>query len=136
MSVEEISSLKAANLMAKRVLRIEENATVLDAVQKMYLSNVGAIVIVNNDEKVVGIFSERDILRRVIPKDLKIKKVKVSEVMTKEPTTVSSDTSIFNIYDLMNGLNFRHIPVVDDNVLVGIISIKDIAKSVMKLAKK
>ena len=107
-----------------------------DAVKKMYLMNIGAVIIVNNDKKITGIFSERDILRRVIPKELDIKNTSIVTVMTKDPNTITSDTSLFDVFNLMQGLNFRHIPVVDNNKLMGIVSIKDIVKVCIKLAKK
>jgi len=131
-----ISDLKAENIMIKRVGKILEDATVLEAVKDLFVMNIGALVVVNKDDHIVGIFSERDILRRIIPKKLKVEKIRVSKVMTKNPTTVKRDTSVVDVYNAMSGMNFRHIPVVDNNKCVGIISIKDIAKVCMEFALK
>jgi len=136
MGMEEISLLKARGIMVKRVLKIGEEATVWDAVKEMYVANVGAIVVVKNDKEIIGIFSERDILRRVIPKEMNLKKTHICEVMTKDPVTISPDSSLLDVYQQMQGLNLRHIPVVEDDKLIGIISLKDIAKACMKIINR
>ncbi len=132
MAVEKISALKAGDIMIKRVGKVSQDVTIMDAIKDLFVRNIGALVVCNEQEEVVGIFTERDVLRRVVPESLKIDTVHVKEVMTTHPSTVTSDTSIFDVYHMMRGLNFRHVPVVDDNKLVGIISIKDIAKACMK----
>lgn len=135
MAAEELKELKAANIMTKRLVKVRDTDSVLDAVKKMYLSNIGAIIIVDKNDKITGIFTERDILRRIVPQGLKIKKIKISAVMTKDPSVVTSDTPVVNIFQLMRDLTVRHVPIVDNNKLVGIVSITDIAAVCMKLLK-
>ena len=136
MLAKKISALTAGDIMTKRVGKISQDAIIIDAVRDLFVMNIGAMVVCNDKEEVVGKFTERDVLRRVVPESLKIKKVHVEEVMTMHPVTVTSDTSIFEVYHMMSELNFRHVPVVDDNKLVGIISIKDIAKACMKYVEE
>ena len=68
--------------MIKRVGKISGDATIMDAVKDLYVRNIGALVVFSEDTEIVGMFTERDILRRVIPKKLKVEKTRVSEVMT------------------------------------------------------
>ena len=134
--MQEIINLKAEDIMIKRVARIDGDATVMDAIEKLYLTNVGALVVVDKTDKLIGIFTERDLLRRVIPQKLKLEKAIVSKVMTAKPMTAEPQTPVLKVYKAMSGLNFRHIPVVKDDKIVGIISIKDIAKACMNYIEK
>ena len=136
MQVKKISALTVCDIMTKSVGKISQDATIMDAIKNLFVMNIGAMVICNDKEEVVGMFTERDVLRRVVPESLRIEQVHIKEVMTMHPSTVNPDTSIFDVYHLMSELNFRHVPVVDENKLVGIISIKDIAKACMKYVEE
>lgn len=132
MQIKKISELKAGDIMAKRVGKISQDATIIEAIKELFVRNIGAMAVCNDKDEVVGMFTERDVLRRVVPESLRIEQVHIKEVMTMHPATVTADTSVFDVYHLMNELNFRHVPVVEGNKLLGMISIKDIAKACMK----
>ena len=79
-------------------------------------------------DKLAGIFTERDYARKVILKGRASKETKIEEIMTEDLITVNPDTSIEACMRLMTNKHIRHLPVVEDNKLVGIISIGDVVK--------
>lgn len=83
-------------------------------------------------EKFVGIFTERDYARKVILKGKASKEIMVSEIMTQNPITVSSDTSIEDCMSMMTDKFIRHLPVIDNELLIGIISIGDVVKYIIE----
>lgn len=91
---------------------------------------IGALLVMESD-KVSGIISERDIINKLVSKKLDAEKVKVSEVMTRNVLTVTSKTTVQQAMEIITEKRFRHLPVVDDGKLVGIISIGDITRWVM-----
>lgn len=91
---------------------------------------IGALLVMDG-EKVQGIISERDIINKLVSKKLDAANVKVSDVMTKNVLTVTSDTTVQRAMEIITEKRFRHLPVVDNDKLVGIISIGDITRWVM-----
>jgi CBS domain-containing protein len=93
--------------------------------EKMGAHNEGAILVYNKG-KLAGIFSERDLLKRVISRQKDPASVKIEDVMTKDPITVKAGTHIRDCVKLVREKGFRHLPVVDENdVPIGIISTRD-----------
>jgi len=109
---------------------IAPEATVFKALELMAQKDIGAVVVVK-DEKLVGIFSERDYARKVILKGLSSKTTTVGELMTKDVFTVSPETTIKECLTLATEHRFRHLPVVEKGKLVGIITIGDIVKVII-----
>ncbi|PSL24861.1 CBS domain-containing protein [Chitinophaga ginsengisoli] len=114
------------------VYSIQPNDTVFDALSVLVNKNVGALVVLSENDKVVGIFSERDYARRVILKGRASKETLISEIMTENPFTVTEDNSIQDCMVKMTDKHIRHLPVTDDQQrLVGMISIGDVVKYVI-----
>ena len=114
------------------VYSIQPNDTVFDALSVLVNKNVGALVVLSENDKVVGIFSERDYARRVILKGRASKETLISEIMTENPFTVTEDDSIQDCMVKMTDKHIRHLPVTDDQQrLVGMISIGDVVKYVI-----
>jgi CBS domain-containing protein len=109
------------------VVRIGGDATVLEAVRTMVQANVGAIL-VTGGERIEGIFTERDYLRRVAVEGRDERETPVSEVMTREVLVVTPETSVAEAMALMTDRRIRHAPVVVDGELRGMISIGDLVK--------
>ena len=106
---------------------LSSNNTVRQALQLMADKNIGAIVIKDQD-KLIGIFSERDYARKVVLMGKNSTDTKLSEVMSKEVITISSDMQIDACMQLMTDKRVRHLPVVDNGKSIGIISIGDVVK--------
>lgn len=110
------------------VLTIEPTATLGAAARKMRQRNVGAAVVLDEEGAVVGIFTERDLLRAIA--DSRNPDVgQVQSYMTADPITLSPDHSPSGAAQIMSERKFRHIPVVDGGKLVGIVSIRDLVSA-------
>lgn len=114
------------------VYSIQPNDTVFDALSVLVDKNVGALVVLTEDDQVLGIFSERDYARRVILKGRASKETLIRDIMTENPFTVTEDDSIQDCMVKMTDKHIRHLPVTDDQQrLVGMISIGDVVKYVI-----
>ncbi|HVT87263.1 MAG TPA: CBS domain-containing protein [Tepidisphaeraceae bacterium] len=108
------------------VYSIEPDATVLEAVTKMNQHKLGALVVMEGDS-VIGMFTERDVLRRVVGEERNSRQTYVSEVMTRELICCSPTTEMDDVSAIMQQQRIRHLPVCDDqNRLHGLISIGDV----------
>ena len=107
-----------------RVVTIKPEAKVFATIARMVEQNVGSIVVVESD-MIRGIFTERDYLRRIVLQGRTSKTCPVSEVMTTELITVSPETTVEKCMKLMTKHKIRHLPVLRDGKLAGIISIGD-----------
>lgn len=113
----------------QRVVTVIPDATVYEAVSRMNQHKIGCLMVVDRDEPRVlgGIFTERDVLRRVVGQLRYADLVTVGEVMTREPVTCNPFTSLDEAAELMAANNVRHLPVVDGNRhIAGLISIGDL----------
>jgi CBS domain-containing protein len=108
-----------------RVLSVDAEASVIETVRLMTEFNIGAVPVLRDGE-LVGIFSERDLMRRVVAGGRSPGMTKVSEVMTSKPQTVSADADVDDCITLMREAGFRHLPVVEGGKLRGLISLRDI----------
>jgi CBS domain-containing protein len=100
------------------------DATVLDAARLMREHRMGAVMVVR-DGSLVGIFSERDVVFRVVAPGLDAHSVRMVDVMTPDPLTVDPDTTFGHALVLMHEHGFRHLPVVEHGRLIGIVSARD-----------
>lgn len=113
------------------VWTISPKANVLDALKIMTEQGIGA-VLVTQEENLLGIFSERDYARKVELKGLQAATTSVGEVMTGELITVSPHQSVNECMELMTEKRIRHLPVMDNGRLVGMISIGDVVKDIIE----
>jgi CBS domain-containing protein len=111
----------------RTVHRVAPTETVLEAVRKMNEERIGALL-VHDDQGIVGIFTERDVLTRVLDSDRDPAETKVSEVMTTEPVSVRSTTLVEEAMAIVTEKRCRHLPVLDDGELVGMVSIGDLTR--------
>lgn len=112
------------------VLRIGPDATVFEALELMAEKGVGALVVTDGDH-LAGILSERDYARKVILLDRGSRETKVAEIMTREVITVEPARTVTECMELMTERRFRHLPVVVEGELIGVISIGDVVKAVI-----
>lgn len=109
----------------RRVYSIDANSTVLEAARFMMEHHIGALPVLRDGE-IVGIFSERDVMNRVVALGRSPGTTKISEVMTANPKAVSVDETIDNCLFLMREFGFRHLPITDGKQLKGLVSLRDI----------
>jgi len=124
MNVQTILSNKG-----DQVLSIEPHATLATAVQGLAQRRIGALVVTGADDRLVGIISERDIVRVLAEKGSDVLAVPVSEVMTRKVVTCRLDDTIAALMELMTAGKFRHVPVVEQGRLAGMVSIGDVVKA-------
>lgn len=109
---------------------VSPDTNVFTALELMFERNIGALLVIEND-KFIGIFTERDYARKVILKGKSSKEIQIREIMTENPPTVTPDNTIEECMWLMTNKFIRHLPVLDDGKLVGIISIGDVVKYII-----
>ncbi|HXR16097.1 MAG TPA: CBS domain-containing protein [Terriglobales bacterium] len=105
--------------------RADAHQTVFDVAHAMVDRNIGAVPVLRNG-LLVGIFSERDLMKRVVVEGRDPRTTRVDEVMTEDPLTVTRDESLENCMLLMRRHGFRHLPVCEGKELRGIVSLRDI----------
>ena len=112
------------DVMRVRVVTVEPNASVRTAVLRMLEEQVGSVAVCEQG-RLVGIFTERDVLRLAGEAD-SLDDIRIGDVMTKELAKVSPDTSIVDAAGLMGARKIRHLPVVEDDHLLGLVGIRDV----------
>ena len=109
------------------VLKIDGDATVFEAITLMVEANVGSLLVTDDDE-IVGIMTERDYLRRVTLQGRTDKETPVRDIMSSPLVVVTPETPIDECMAMMTDRRIRHLPVVDDEKVVGVVSIGDLVK--------
>lgn len=112
------------------IFSIAPEAPVLEAIKRMAEHRVGALLVMRG-ERLVGVVSERDYARKVILQGRSSSQTAVSDIMSSEPVTVGPDTDVFDCMRLCTDSRIRHLPVVQGNEVVGVISIGDLVKAVI-----
>jgi signal-transduction protein with cAMP-binding, CBS, and nucleotidyltransferase domain len=109
-----------------RVLTVEEQTTVAEAAQAMQRHQVGCLVAVDSENKIVGILTERDIINEVVARSVDPDKVPICEIMTTEVVCCDTHTTVTKAQEIMARHSIRHLPIVQGGTPVGMISIRDI----------
>lgn len=130
MTVDQILSKKG-----KEVYSVASTITVFEALSVMSEKNIGAILIIE-DDILKGILSERDYARKVALKAKSSKKTFVYEIMEENVLTVKPSDNLDICMELMNTKRVRHLPVIEKNKIIGIISISDVVKAIIELQKE
>ena len=113
-----------------RIWSVSPNATVYEALELMATQNIGAVLVMEGDQT-IGIFTERDYARKVVLKGKSSKTATVGEMMTTEVLYVNPDDTIENCMALMTEKRARHLPVLDNGKLAGVVSIGDVVKAII-----
>ena len=118
------------NILQKKgnaVYTISPDSYVYDALEELEENNLGSLVVVENG-KLIGVFTERDYARKVILKGRSSKETVVRDIMSSRPVFVNPDNTLDECMQLMTDKFIRHLPVLENDELVGVISIGDIVK--------
>lgn len=118
------------NRKGRQVYTIGPDDTVLGAVGKLVDRNVGSLVVLDADHKLMGIITERDVLRECNRRFSLLDKTRVREVMSKDVLTASAQDDIGQVLSVMTDRRVRHLPIVSGGEVVGMISIGDVGKQI------
>jgi CBS domain-containing protein len=129
MTVNQILSNKG-----KEVYSIRSTNTVYEALTVMSEKNIGAILIIE-DAVLKGVLSERDYARKIVLKAKSSKKAFVHEIMETDVVTVNPSDNLEYCMELMSTKRVRHLPVLENNIVIGIISISDVVKAIIAMQK-
>lgn len=130
--------MKVADILHKKgdaVFAVSSNQSVLDALKLMSEKNIGAVPVID-DGKLTGILSERDYARKVVLKGKSSQDTRIHEIMTPNPFTVSPDEKLDALMALMNDKKIRHLPVVENNAVVGMVSVGDVVSAIIASQKE
>lgn len=131
MKVEEILNSKGTEIFS-----VSSDATVSAAVDVLGEKNIGAVIVNNPSGNVCGIFSERDVVRRLRTQGADLLQKPVSSCMTPNPFTCEKGTTLDALLATMTEKRIRHMPVVENGALVGVVSIGDIVKRKIETAER
>lgn len=122
------------NTKGKNVFSVTSGTTVYEALRIMGEKNIGALLVMDNDQ-LKGILSERDYARKIVLKDKTSKETLVSEIMENNFFPVQLSDNLEACMELMSTKRIRHLPVIEDNTVVGIVSISDVVKAIIDIQK-
>jgi CBS domain-containing protein len=114
----------------RNIISVKPETSVLDAIRLMAEKGIGSLVVME-DQELLGIMSERDYARKVIIKGRSSESTVVSEIMTVNVFTTSSSETVSDCMGVMTEKKIRHLPVVEDNVVIGMISIGDLVEAII-----
>ena len=109
---------------------VRPDSSVYDALSVMAEHDIGAVLVTEND-RLLGVFTERDYARKVVLKGLVSRDVRISELMTPNPCTVSPSSTVDEVMTTMTENRFRHLPVVERGRIIGVVTIGDMVKAVL-----
>ena len=118
------------NTKGNQIWSVEPKATIFEALEIMSEKEIGALLVMENG-KLTGIFSERDYARKVILKGKSSKETPVGELMTKKVFYIDPQKTINDCMAMMTAKRIRHVPVIEDNQVVGIVTIGDVVNQII-----
>ena len=111
---------------AQMIRGLSETDTVLDAANLMVRHDIAAVVVFDAADTLVGIVTERDLTRRVVADGLDPATTAIGDIMTENPDTLSPDDAVYDAVELMRTRRYRHLPVVENGKVVGMVSMRDL----------
>jgi len=124
--------MKVSEILANKgpeVFTIAEDKTLSEALRNLVTNRIGVLIVLNHEAKIKGILSERDILNASFKQPADYLNLNVKDFMTTNVVIVEPDDSVDYVENIMTKNRFRHVPVIKDKVLIGLISIGDIVKA-------
>jgi len=120
--------MRTSEVMVKDVISIQKDLSVYEAVKLMNKNRIGCLVVVEDGQKVVGVLTERDVLKRVLEEGKNPKETKVSKIMTRHVIVGTPNMQLAEATELMFLKKIKKLPIVKGNRLVGLITLTDIAR--------
>ena len=126
-------SILISQLLTRDVISISENKTIYKAIKLLGKNNIGALPVLNNNMQLCGIISERDIIKNMSNNtSVDFKKSFVNSIMTSVVITINRNIKSEDIMDIMSKNKIRHIPIVENKFLIGIVSMGDVVKRLLE----
>ncbi|HXT84300.1 MAG TPA: CBS domain-containing protein [Verrucomicrobiae bacterium] len=122
-----------SQIMTRHVVTINSDESALDAAQLMKEKRISSLIVQSGDDKLLGIITERDFVKRVCAEDKKSSEVKISELMSKIQTFAEPDTPVDVAVQRMINNRIRRLPVISEGKVVGIITVTDLAKELRRI---
>ncbi len=124
--------MELSNIIASRegkVITVGIDEKITEVIRTLAVERLGAVVVMDDDGKLAGIISERDIVRALNERGAGVRDVGVGDLMTRSVITCTPENSIEEVMELMTSHQIRHLPVVDGDALLGVVSMLDVVKS-------
>ena len=122
-----------SQLLTRNLVSVNENKTTYSAIKLLTTNNIGALPVLNDNMELSGIISERDIIREISNNlSVNFKKSNIKSIMTSKVITINKNTKSETIMDIMSKNKIRHIPIVENKLLIGIVSIGDVVKRLLE----
>ena len=122
-----------STLLERKVISINENDSLYDAIKVLSEQKIGALPVLNNQEKLSGMLSERDIIQKVsFNKTIDLSQIKIRSIMTTKIITCNQNTESNVLMTIMTNNKIRHIPIIKQGSLIGIVSIGDVVKRLLE----
>ena len=122
-----------SQLLTRNLISINENKTTYNAIKLLAKNSIGALPVLNDNMELSGIISERDIIREISNNlSVDFKKSQIKSIMTSKVITINKNTKSETIMDIMSKNKIRHIPIVENKLLIGIVSIGDVVKRLLE----
>ena len=122
-----------SQLLTRNLVSVNENKTTYNAIKLLTTNNIGALPVLNDNMELSGIISERDIIREISNNlSVNFKKSNIKSIMTSKVITINKNTKSETIVDIMSKNKIRHIPIVENKLLIGIVSIGDVVKRLLE----
>lgn len=112
----------------RNVIAVQPKASIAEVTEIISSRRIGAVLVMDEADAVLGIISERDVVKGLAKHGAAVLAMAASDLMTPKPTTVTPDTSIDHALEIMDAGYFRHLPVMQSGQLAGIISVRDLVK--------
>ena len=122
-----------SQLLTRNLVSINENKSTYNAIKLLTKNNIGALPVLNDNMELSGIISERDIIREISNnRSIDFRKSNIKYIMTSKVITINKNTKSETIMDIMSKNKIRHIPIVENKLLTGIVSIGDVVKRLLE----
>ena len=122
-------------LVGRAVVTVSTEATVQEAVKRMAESKIGALMILDDQEAPIGIFTERDLMLRVVGAGVDPKTARIADYMTREVFSVSPERTVSDSAHEMQSRHIRHLPIVKDGELIGLLSLRDLLRELLQVKR-
>jgi CBS domain-containing protein len=126
----------AALIQGRSLAQVKPDSTVREACEVMCSHDTGAVVVVDEGRRLVGVLSERDVIRKVVCQGRHSAETPAADIMTPDPRTIAADGDLAHVLEIMSTGGFHHVPVMEGETVVGMVSADDIPEEYRMLLER